>query len=105
MSDKELIILAAMSIGFRPEGDQSDDGTLFFGKEKWNPLKSDKDALRLAVRVGISISTPDDGDNVASATHWRMNSFFAEKVLFDPYSATRRAIVRAAAELGRISTN
>ena len=53
---------------------------------KWNPLTDDGDALRLAVKLGIDISE-------AQVCYW-------DKVGNDPYAATRRAIVRAAAAIG-----
>lgn len=71
-------------------------------QEWWNPLVNDGDAFRLAVALGISVSTPDDGDMVASATHWSLTRFYAEKVTHtDLYSSTRRAIVRAAAAMSQ----
>ena len=56
----------------------------------WNPLTDDGDALRLAVKCGIL--------NLDEAL------FYGDCVIDfqdDPYAATRRAIVRAAAEIGR----
>ena len=52
-----------------------------------NPLEDDALALRLAVKLGIDIST-------AQLDYYDKHSS-------DPYAATRRAIVRAAAEIGR----
>jgi hypothetical protein len=55
--------------------------------ENWNPLIDDGDALRLAVKTGVDVSK-------AQLEYYDRNSK-------DPYDATRRAIVRAAAEIGR----
>jgi len=71
--------------------------TPFAGWEQiaWNPLISDGDALRLAVKLGIGCysirgaSWADDNGKIYRELH---NG--------DPYAATRRAIVRAAAEIG-----
>lgn len=61
----------------------------------WNPLTDDGDALRLAVQV---LNWPHGGrafNNAVTA----MSA--VGKLPADPYAATRRAIVRAAAEIGR----
>ena len=67
-------------------------------REAWNPLTDDGDALRLAVKLRMSVFhslsdvyvVDDDGDIEVEEGHKR-----------DPLAATRRAIVRAAAEIGR----
>ena len=58
----------------------------------WNPLTDDGDALRLAVKLGIDpmFNKPC----VYAAGFW-------ENMDADPTAATRRAIVRAAAEIGK----
>ncbi len=102
MSDKELLEMAAKAAGIKavwmPEydadntpsgGDFSADGA------EWNPLSDDGDALRLAValRMDIRIYGTDVRVFCCGVT-----------VLEGPpdfYAATRRAIVRAAAEIGR----
>ncbi len=60
--------------------------------EIWNPRTDDGDALRLAVKLDllVAIGAARDCDGRLSLD----NSD-------DPYAATRRAIVRAAAEIGR----
>ena len=70
---------------------------------KWNPLTDDGDALRLAVKLKLRVlpqekccyveSNPETLLALASVSALEMNSN-------DPYAATRRAIVRAAAEIG-----
>lgn len=65
---------------------------LVTGRE-WNPITDDGDALRLAVKLRLDVEWLDnDTVFVAYAQHVANN---------DPYAATRRAIVRAAAELGK----
>jgi hypothetical protein len=54
----------------------------------WNPLTDDGDALRLAVQLGLKVPTKHDD--------W---------IVKDPYAATRRAIVRAAARLAALTKN
>jgi hypothetical protein len=62
----------------------------------WNPLTDDGDALRLAVKLKI---TPHIDGNLTDAESTA--GFATEAHLDDPYAATRRAIVRAAAEIGK----
>jgi hypothetical protein len=75
----------------------------------WNPLTNDGDALRLAVKLGIDVSFPlyrkPDPPTVHAGRYWDTYVScwypFEERKGEDPYAATRRAIVRAAAEIGR----
>lgn len=88
MSDKELLELAAKAAGreFNPE---------------WDPLNDNSDALMLAVKCGITVSQASvDSMGCVYAQPPHLKSIF-EDIGDDPYQATRRAIVRAAAEIGR----
>lgn len=73
----------------------------------WNPLADDGDALRLAVKLGIdvcidtaqerppqtqAIGFAGDGSDTVDAIEFHRD---------DPYAATRRAIVLAAASIGK----
>ena len=72
---------------------QPDEGDIF-----WNPLTDDGDALRLAVKLGLLIDTQyNNGVGVGSASFEEV----WESTAVEPYAATRRAIVRAAAEIGK----
>ena len=64
----------------------------------WNPLQDDAHALRLAVKLGLHVFTdlPNNGKPSSCANGETMQLHGT-----DPYAATRRAIVRAAAEIGR----
>jgi hypothetical protein len=66
--------------------------------DKWNPLTDDGDALRLAVKLKIG--------SIEALRLWASVDCEAANSAYeiDPYAATRRAIVRAAAELGRNKT-
>lgn len=64
------------------------------GFAPWNPLTDDGDALRLAVKLKLIVE-------VGSCWLSKYGPVFGEDVLPDPLSATRRAIVRAAAQIGR----
>lgn len=115
MKDRELLELAAKAAGIvalrwgidKPERQISGEGE--FVGATWNPLEDDGDALRLAVELKLSIFLPegDDGDfAVASVPDGVLDDFgetwIQESVKDgDKLAATRRAIVRAAAEIGR----
>lgn len=66
----------------------------------WNPLTDDGDALRLAVKLGMAVSVclrmPDGDFTVILGS-----GLDGERHKDDPLAATRRAIVRAAAEVGK----
>jgi hypothetical protein len=106
MTDRELLELAAKAAGIRvlEKGDgywmiQSSDR----GMRGWNPLTDDGDALRLAVKLNINImGDHGDGSRVAQwddpADETR-SIWEQQENGDDPYAATRRAIVRAAARI------
>lgn len=103
-SDKKLLELAAFAVGFNIEGFYC-DGTAF-GENviSWNPLEDDGDALRLAVKLCLTVRIIHDYHCYAEA--FKEKGVFSahtckEPILDDPHSATRRAIVRAAAEIGK----
>ena len=102
MTDRELLELAAKAAGiykdaldcewYDPHG---------YARPDWNPLTDDGDALRLAVALNMGISIPvlnKHRADVISFLHPLVNVIEEGN---DPYSATRRAIVRAAAESGK----
>jgi hypothetical protein len=96
-SDRELLELAAKAAGLEMLcWNTAIPALLLTGPTPWNPLENDGDALRLAVRLNIQITPRTDGKSEAAHT-----CLFIEDGRSDPYSATRRAIVRAAAGIGR----
>lgn len=76
--------------------------------QRWNPLTDDGDALRLAVEMGMEMDLLT-GDKVATTVWYESPTVGAWKVHephgTDPYAATRRAIVRAAASIGPTPTS
>jgi hypothetical protein len=100
MNDRELLALAAKAAdcGVRWEVDYGcysvpDERC---GPRRWNPLTNDGDALRLAVKLRLKIVFfPKD----VAAMLPDIGKSWAEFYESDPYAATRRAIVRAAAAL------
>ena len=73
-------------------------------REAWNPLADDGDALRLMVRLRLEPRFLDNShSNGAEPSRVTLHNFagIVENIDGDPLAATRRAIVRAAAEIGR----
>ncbi len=106
MTDRELLEAAAKAAGFdsviEMYGFNDFGEPLLDGNEPptvWNPLADDGDALRLAVKLKIDICLGHDF--LYTQTTIAPTPMFKEAVGTDPYAATRRAIVRAAAEIGR----
>ena len=75
----------------------------------WNPLTDDGDALRLAVKIGIrdyfGIEVQKTCAQATCFEPWEHCEFEYHGDNQDPYAATRRAIVRAAAEIGKEMKN
>ena len=106
MNDRELLEAAAKAAGIKgwwsddrdyPSVPVSNNGRV---ERWWNPLTDDGDALRLAVKLSIDIelmqgmvivSNYATSDVSTVCVDWEKSG--------DPYAATRRAIVRAAASL------
>jgi len=106
--DKELLELAAKAAGLTPHVSQSaGEGVLLASMVYWSPLTDDGDALRLAVKLNIGIRShgPDHWQqpNVSVALYDLGESGGRVTVHHgdDPSYSTRRAIVRAAAEIAR----
>ena len=105
-TDRELLELAAKAAGIDVrwyQGDclrVADKCNGFAGK--WNPITDDGDALRLAVKLKFDILYYDTMIRV----YPRLPKCIVihQEVGDDPYAATRRAIVRAAAGIGRSMT-
>jgi hypothetical protein len=99
MTDRELMELAAKAAGIALENvPMMGAGLLLEKGGVWNPIADDGDALRLAVRLEIRI---DWGAFDVVAIEFNTDAVAREKKALDPYAATRRAITRAAAEIGR----
>ena len=106
--DKKLTVLAAKAIGMEhPGGDHSihDDGRLWDCQSLcwWNPLHDDGDALRLAVKLRITIEQDLLDTRVFAYVliGSRRANLVAVSGKVTQEEATRRAIVRAAAEIGK----
>jgi hypothetical protein len=101
MTDRELLELAAKAEGIEITGQWSNDDRMYTHTSLgwWNPLVDDGDALRLAVKLGLEVFTKDDPRAEASATTYGVEWIMSEPHGADPFAATRRAIVRAAASM------
>jgi len=108
-TDRELLELAAKAAGICLDWEW--DGPpdqwqpwYYEGKtlRNWNPLTDDGDALRLAVKLNIDFYLGNDDGAATFAGYFigTVQKFAIVQHSIDPYAATRRAIVRAAAELG-----
>jgi hypothetical protein len=102
-NDRQLLELAAFAAGLRLEwdGDPRDWRPMYYeGKtyHEWNPLTDDSDALRLAVKLGMTLQRGLLVDKIYTGITHKLAS---EDIGDNPYAATRRAIVRAAAKIGK----
>lgn len=105
-SDFELLLLAAKAAGYFVCGDFSGlvirDG--YKNERKWNPLTDDGDALRLAVRIKISIMSFEKSVFVQSCPDSLLSFSDVDAMeMIDGSNddeATRRTIVRVAAAIG-----
>jgi hypothetical protein len=110
-TDKELLELAAKAAGLdgyeyveateftyasmqRRNAGGAEDGFFELQADVWSPLTDDGDAFRLAVKLKMRVAV-DTGFSSAKVFMEIQTAFGS-----DPYAATRRAIVRAAAEIG-----
>ena len=105
MTDCELLEMAAKAGGYS----LSDVSDMIWSDAaaeyiQWNPLTDDGDALRLVVTLGLFVCQLPSIEKVGIRTpsdHMAGQFDEVEDYGSDPYAATRRAIVRAAAEIGK----
>ena len=111
MDDRELLERAAKAVGIKlcvwgSRG--SENFAEIIGPtnvRRWNPLDDDADAFRLAVKLALLVDVIDDDTEHCTEVVWSgcyMTHGYRIRQNHDgdPYAATRRAIVRAAAEIG-----
>ena len=100
MTDRELLEMAAKAAGYEINGYSERYGALVNEADGvsmwWNPLTNDEEALRLVVKLRIHIT---NSQSDARATTLYVTAI--EPLTNGPYATTRRAIVRAAAEIGK----
>jgi hypothetical protein len=100
-TDIGLLELAAKAADIYDALLETEDGFVFIGSYNiWNPITDDGDALRLAVTLKIDVAhTNIHSPQVHALADAKVQVW--EDSGSDPLAATRRAIVRAAAEIGR----
>ena len=112
MSDRELLELAAKAAGIDAHVTEwsstveDDEGDYL---KPWNPLTDDGDALRLAVTIGERFGATLTITRSGIVLYYGNSRLYEyrdndDAKPFDFNAATRRAIVRAAAEIGRNMT-
>jgi hypothetical protein len=106
-NDRELLELAAKAAGYVSHGyGELCGGSPFLYLQEadftgiWSSLTDDGDALRLAVKLRIRFDRHTVHPFVAAFCN-DVAGRFEEPDNGDPYAATRRAITRAAAEIGK----
>lgn len=107
MTDRELLDLAAKAVGidwFDEPAAKSGRGLHLKSGPFWNPLEDDGDALRLACKLALVVYC----DEVEAWCEWgelNENAEYEHHVSAEPEyqgaQSVRRAIVLAAAEIGR----
>ena len=112
VTDVDLMKMAAKAAKYKLD-DTLDGYPLWVeGQGIWNPLTDDGDAFRLAVKLDIDVDfelyaeTNDDNEYWEGiriyARRWTIPHLEVyERERNDKLAATRRAIVRAAAEIGK----
>lgn len=113
MTDRELLEAAAKAAAVGEIEQYAEDGWLRRDTgEKWNPLADDGDALRLAVKLRMQVQI----NEASVVVGWNWSDFESANPVYEypeteqdaDYNwrhvahdaATRRCIVRAAAEIG-----
>jgi hypothetical protein len=106
VTDRELLELAAKSfeVDLWPGCNYGERGLLLGdGKTWWNPLTDGNDAFLLAVKLKMTVDVDYWRPCVQVRVYHEPSMHHIDEHGDDPYAATRRAIVRAAAEIGRKS--
>ncbi|MFG9198633.1 hypothetical protein ACEPX9_00755 [Pseudomonas aeruginosa] len=111
MNDRELLELAARAAGYAVDCGFADCPLIYGedagmdGPREWNPLTDDGDALRLAVKLRMEIDHNHPADERAWVSVRTQGERTCAVEEFDDESlraaATRMAITRAAAEIGK----
>jgi hypothetical protein len=107
MTDKQLLELAAKAAGIELTWNAMVNAERHpiinyvdaYTYDEWNPLTDDGDALRLAVKLSLDIYQFKTCVEIVSPVYGidAIKEYFGD----DNHYTTRRAIVRAAAEIGK----
>jgi hypothetical protein len=103
MTDRELLEAAAKAAGIEL-GEWCEELDAFWrgktGEVIWNPITDSGDAFELAVKLRLTLNCSYD-EVAICGQEFTQKEVFIEYNKEDANAATRRAIVRAAAEIGR----
>ncbi len=100
MTDRELLELASKAAGIAVDWRESVKCLCYSSSPynvAWSPLTDDGDALRLAVKLNLLVNISGGRDVIATDGETDAREYSDGR---DIYTATRRAIVRAAAAIG-----
>jgi hypothetical protein len=97
MTDRELLEAAAKAAGYWAAEFNCPAN---LPHKNWNPITDSGDAFELAVKLRLTVNCSYD-DVTLCGQEFTQKEAFIEYNKEDANAATRRAIVRAAAELGK----
>jgi hypothetical protein len=97
MTDRELLEAAAKAAGYWAAEFNCPAN---LPHKNWNPITDSGDAFELAVKLRLTVNCSYD-DVVICGQEFTQKEVFIERNGEDPLAATRRAIVRAAAAIGK----
>jgi hypothetical protein len=111
MTDRELLEAAAKAAGMDVHWGSGWESDYMFRRiprpssplvtnVRWDPITDSGDAFELAVKLRLTVNCSYD-DVALCGQEFTQKEVFLERNGEDPLAATRRAIVRAAAELGK----
>ena len=112
MHDEDILALAARAAGVDFDGYDAEQNCLYKnhttsygpGKSYWDPLGWEKDSLNLAVKLRIEISFSCEASRYVACSYWipwEGPGQVTEVMGDSPLESTQRAIVLAAAEIGK----
>ncbi len=97
MTDRELLEAAAKSAGYWAAEFNCPAN---LPHKNWNPLTDSGDAFELAVKLRLTLNCSYD-EVAICGQEFTQKEVFLERNGEDPLAATRRAVVRAAAAIGK----
>lgn len=111
MSDDKLLELSAKAAGYHVRHLRGALGYFMSidGFSRWNPISDDGDAFRLSVKLGLFVDNEQERCGAVTVS-WGCDAGGSHSGSIeedapeggDDYAAARRAIVRAAAEIGKL---
>ena len=100
-NDRELLELAAKACGELTPSWYNNENYFNGVLSRWNPLEDDGDALLLVVKLGLAVFVWKDETVVMNCKTEEDFKFVEHHANGGSLASTRRAIVRAAAEIAK----